>query len=144
MSMPICWSSVKPYQQWKIVAYRARRRVILSSLLLCLAFQLPRQNTIDLEPLDVGVDFRGDHRRVAFDSITAGLLRDIRSVLRSYQDRDRTVRPGHRESASVFMHDPPIVSCHDGQEKNMISDGDSQLSVADDRHSKSSHERRTQ
>ena len=119
-----------------MVAYRARRRVVLSSLLLRLAFQLvPRRNTIDLEPLDIGVDFRGDHRRVAFDSITADLPRDIRSVLRSYQDRDGTVRPGHRESASVFMHDLPIVSCHDGQEKNMISKGDGHLSVADDRHS---------
>ena len=66
-----------------MVAYRARRRIVLSSLLLCLAFQLPWRNTIDLEPLDVGVDFRGDHRRVAFDSITADPPRDIHSVLHS-------------------------------------------------------------
>ena len=60
-----------------MVAYRARLRAVLSSLLLCLAFQLPRRNTIDLEPLDIGVDFRGNHCRVAFDSITADLPRDI-------------------------------------------------------------------
>ena len=65
-------------------------------------------------------------------------------VLHSYQDHDGTVHQGHRESASVLMHDPPIVSCHDGQEKNMISKGDSQLSVADDRHSKSSHKMEVQ
>ena len=143
MLMPICWSSVKPYQRWKMVAYCARQRVVLSSLLLCLAFQLPCQrNTIGLEPLDVGVDFRGHHCRVAFDSIIADLLRDIRSVLRSYHwDRDRTVHPGYRESTSVFMHDLPIVSCHDSQKKNMISKGDG---LADGRHSKLSHERRTQ
>ena len=81
---------------------------------------------------------------VAFDSITVDLPRDIHSVLHSYQDRDRTVCPGHCKSASVFMHDLPIVSCHDGQEKNMISKGDCQLSVADDRHSKLSHECRMQ
>ena len=66
-------------------------------------------------------------------------------VLHSYQDCDGTVRQGHRESASVLsMHDPPIVSCHDGQEKNMISKGDGQLSMVDNRHSKSAHECRTQ
>ena len=60
------------------MAYRVRLRVVLSSLLLCFAFQLPQRNTIDLKPLDVGVDFRGDHCRVAFDSITADLPCDIR------------------------------------------------------------------
>ena len=103
-----------------------------------------QQNTIDLELLDVGVDFQGDHRKVAFDSITVDLPHDIHSVLHSYQHCDGTVCPGHCKSTSVFMHDLPIVSCHDRQEKNMISQGDCQLSVVDDRHSKPSHECRMQ
>ena len=45
------------------------------------------------------------------------------------------MRAGYRQFASVFVHDLPTVSCHDGQKLNMISEGDAWLSVADDRHS---------
>ena len=38
----------------------------------------------------------------------------------------------HREPASVFAYDLPIISRHDGQKQDVISEGDDVLSLADD------------
>ena len=37
---------------------------------------------------------------------------------------------GYHKAASVFVHDLPIVSRHDGQKKDVISEGDTMLSVS--------------
>ena len=46
----------------------------------------------------------------------------------------------HHKAVSVFAHDLFIVSCHDGQKQDVISEGD-MLSLVDDSHFKS-HEQK--
>ena len=47
----------------------------------------------------------------------------------------------HREPVSVFAHDLLIVSRHDGQKQDVISERDDVLSLADDSHFKN-HEQK--
>ena len=54
------------------------------------------------------------------------------------------MRAGYHEPTSVFVHNLPIISRHDGQKQDVISEGDAMWSLADDRHFKWSQEGRTQ
>ena len=60
------------------------------------------------------------------NSITKALGRCLLGP--AYQDRDGTMDASYCEPASVFVHDLPIVSHHDEQKQEVISEGDNMLS----------------